>query len=371
MSKRDYYEVLDVSREAGTAEIKKAYRAMALKYHPDRNPNDPEAEQQFKEAAEAYEVLSNDEKRARYDRFGHEGLAGNGFQDFSSSQDIFDAFSDIFGDFFGFSGGGRSRRGPRPQAGADLRYNLNISFVEAVKGTEADLQIPKEKECESCSATGVEPGHHPETCKHCNGQGQIFQSQGFFRISSPCPICRGTGQMITHPCKKCKGKGIVQETKSVKVNIPAGVDNNSRLRLQGEGEPGRNGGPPGDLYVVIRVEAHQQFQRQGQDLITTAEISFTQAALGDKIHIPTLDEQIPMDIPRGTQSGRSFKLKGLGIPHIGSSKKGNLIVNIKVKTPTKLSKRQEELLHEFWELESEKSQKKSKRGFFRKAMGDS
>ena len=371
MTKRDYYEVLGVSRDAGATDIKKAYRAMALKYHPDRNPDDAEAEQKFKEAAEAYEVLGSDDKRARYDRFGHEGVAGNGFQDFSSSQDIFDAFSDIFGDFFGFSGGGRSRRGPRPQAGADLRYNLTISFVDAVKGTEVDLQIPKEIECDTCSGSGVEPGHQPETCKHCNGQGQVFQSQGFFRISSPCPICRGTGQMITHPCKKCKGNGIVQETKSVKVNIPAGVDNGSRLRLQNEGEPGRHGGPNGDLYVVLRVEEHKQFQRQGQDLITTAEISITQAALGDKIQVPTLDEPVPMEIPKGTQSGRSFKLKGLGIPHIGSTRKGNLIVNVKVQTPTKLSKRQEELLREFAELESEKHSKKGKRGFFKKAKAES
>ncbi len=370
MNKRDYYEVLGVSRTADGPEIKKAYRAMALKYHPDRNPNDAEAEQKFKEAAEAYEVLSDDQKRSTYDRFGHEGLAGGGFQDFSSSQDIFDAFSDIFGDFFGFGGGGRSRRGPRPQAGADLRYNLTIAFEEAVKGTEADLQIPKEIECEVCAGSGVEPGHQPETCKHCNGQGQIFQSQGFFRISSPCPICRGTGQMIAHPCKKCRGNGVVQETKTVKVNIPAGVDNGSRLRLQGEGEPGRNGGPPGDLYVVLSVKEHPKFTRQGQDLITTAEISFSQAALGDKIEIPTLEESIPMEIPRGTQSGKSFRLKGLGIPFIGSSRKGALVVNIKVKTPTKLSKRQEELLRELGELESEKTRKKNKRTFFKKNKGE-
>jgi len=369
MSKRDYYEVLGISRSASGEEIKKAYRKLAFEHHPDRNPNDPEAEQKFKEAAEAYEVLSDPDKRSTYDHFGHEGLSGNGHGGFGSAHDIFDAFSDIFGDFFGFSSA-RGRRGPRPQAGADLRYNLTIAFEEAVKGTETELKIPKDIECSECHGTGAEPGTQPETCKHCAGQGQVFQSQGFFRISTPCPICRGTGQVIAHPCKNCKGKGTVRETKSVKVHIPAGVDTGSRLRLQGEGEPGQNGGPPGDLFVVISVEEHASFIRQGQDIIVPVDIGFVQAALGDKIEVPTLDEPVPMEIPKGTQSGQTFKLKGLGVPHIGSTKKGNLIVQVKVKTPTHLSKRQEELLREFSKLEAEKPKRKVK-GFFKKAMGES
>jgi molecular chaperone DnaJ len=369
MSKRDYYEVLGISRSASGEEVKKAYRKLAFQHHPDRNPNDPEAEQKFKEAAEAYEVLSDPDKRSTYDHFGHEGLSGNGHGGFGSAHDIFDAFSDIFGDFFGFSSG-RGRRGPRPQAGADLRYNLTISFEEAVKGTETELKIPKDIECSECNGSGAEPGTQPETCKHCSGQGQVFQSQGFFRISTPCPICRGTGQVVAHPCKNCKGKGTVRETKTVKVHIPAGVDTGSRLRLQGEGEPGQNGGPPGDLFVVISVEEHSTFIRQGQDIIAPVDIGFVQAALGDKIEIPTLDEPVPMEIPKGTQSGQTFKLKGLGVPHIGSTKKGNLIVQVKVKTPTNLSKRQEELLREFSKLEAEKPKRKVK-GFFKKAMGES
>lgn len=370
MSKRDYYEVLGVSREAGEEEIKKAYRKMAFQYHPDRNPNDSEAEQKFKEASEAYEVLGDPQKRATYDRFGHEGMNGAGFQNFGSSEDIFDAFSDIFDNFFGFRGSqGGGRRGRRPQAGADLRYNLTISFEEAVKGTDVDLQIPKEENCEECQGSGVEPGHSPETCKHCGGQGQIFQRQGFFRISTPCPICRGSGQMISHPCKKCKGQGRITETKTVSVHIPPGVDSGNRLRLQGEGEAGAFGGPHGDLYVVINVEPHSLFDRQGQDLIVPVDIGVTQAALGDKIEVPTLDEPVNLDIPKGTQSGQTFRLKGLGVPYLNSNKKGNLIVQIKVKTPTHLTKKQEDLLREFDRLEAQKPQKKV-RNFFKKAMGD-
>ncbi|MGM0423650.1 MAG: molecular chaperone DnaJ [Thermodesulfobacteriota bacterium] len=368
MSKKDYYQILGIAKTASTDEIKKAYRKLAFEYHPDRNPNDPEAEQKFKEASEAYEILSDPEKRSNYDHFGHAGVNGQNYQDFSSAQDIFDTFSDIFGDVFGF--GGSRGRGPRPRPGADLRYNLTISFEEAVRGTDTELQIPKEEYCDTCQGSGVEPGHQPETCKHCSGRGQVFQTQGFFRIASPCPICRGSGKMITHPCKKCKGRGLIQEKKSLKVHIPAGVDSGSRLRLHGEGEHGLHGGPNGDLYVVINVEDHPVFQRQGQDLIVQVELSMVQAALGDRIEVPTLDEPIPMDIPRGTQSGQSFKLKGLGVPYLGSTNKGNLIVQVKVLTPTKLSKRQEELLQEFSQLEEEKPSRKV-RDFFKRAMGDS
>ncbi len=368
MSKRDYYEILGINTGATEEEIKKAYRALAFKYHPDRNPNDPEAEQKFKEAAEAYEVLSDPQKRSTYDSFGHDGLNGSNFQDFGSAQDIFDAFSDIFGDFFGF-GSTRGRRGPRPQAGADLRYDLTISFQEAVKGTEKELQIPREKECQTCQGSGIEPGHKAETCKHCGGRGQIYQSQGFFRISTPCPICKGTGQVIANPCKNCKGRGLVKETKNVTVKIPAGVDNGNRLRLNEEGEPGRHGGPPGDLYVVIHVEEHSLFQRHGQELIVPVEIGIVQAILGDKIEVPTMDDPVPMEIPKGTQSGQIFKLRGLGIPYIGKNKTGDLIVKINVTIPSHITKRQEELLKEFSQIEESKPKSKV-RNFFKRAMGD-
>jgi len=253
MSKRDYYEILGVSRDAGADEIKSAYRKLAFKYHPDRNPDDASAEDKFKEAAEAYEVLGDEQKRQSYDRFGHEGVNGNGFSGFSSNEDIFGAFSDIFGEVFGFSASGRGGA-TRPRPGADLRYNLTISFRDATKGAEVDIQIPVEQECETCEGSGAAPGTTPETCSHCGGSGHIQQSQGFFRISAPCPSCRGVGKIITDPCETCMGRGTVIKDKDLKVRIPAGVDNNSRLRLRGEGEAGVNGGPPGDLYVVIQVE---------------------------------------------------------------------------------------------------------------------
>ena len=370
MTQKDYYELLGISRSATGEDVKKAYRKLALQYHPDRNPDDPEAEQYFKEVTEAYEVLSDENKRAAYDRFGHAGVSNNGQQDFGGGgEDIFDAFSDIFGDIFGFSSS-RGGGGARAYAGADLKYNLKISFEEAVKGTETELQIPKEELCSECGGNGSEPGHNPETCKHCGGRGQIFQSQGFFRIASTCPVCRGAGKMITHPCKTCKGNGIITRNKNVNVKIPAGVDNGSRLRIQGEGEPGMRGGPPGDLYVVIHVEEHSEFTRQGQNIIVSVEINMVQAALGDRIEVPTLDGPVQMDIPRETQNGQTFKMKGLGVPYINSNKKGNLVVQVKVNTPTNLNKRQEELLREFAEHEVEKPKSKMK-NFFKKAMGES
>ncbi len=363
--KRDYYEVLGVSRDAGQEEIKKAYRKMALKYHPDRNPDDAQAETMFKEAAEAYEVLSNPEKRQRYDHLGHAGVDANGYQGFRTTEDIFDSFADIFGDFFGFG----SRRGPRPRSGADLRYNLTISFREAAKGTEVDLELPKREQCDRCTGQGSEPGHSPQTCSHCGGSGQMHHSQGFFRVAMPCTACQGQGMIITHPCRECRGRGIVQVTRQIKVRVPAGVDNGSRLRLRGEGEPGEHGGPAGDLYVVLFVEEDEIFKRQGQDLVTQVEISFIQAALGGKVEVPTLDEPISMEIPKGTQSGKVFQLSGLGLPYPGGGQKGELLVQVQVKTPTKLTKKQEELLREFEQIEKEKTGPKVKR-FFRKVMGE-
>ncbi|EFL51889.1 chaperone protein DnaJ [Solidesulfovibrio fructosivorans JJ]] len=362
---RDYYEVLGVGRDADDETIKKAYRQMAFKFHPDRNPDDPEAESKFKEAAEAYEVLRNAETRARYDRFGHEGLGGNGFGGFGSTDDVFSAFSDIFGEFFGF-GGGRSSRGPRPQAGNDLRYDLTVTFRDAAKGTEVTLKIPKNVECQACHGSGAEPGTSAETCKQCGGTGQVVQSQGFFRIAVTCPICRGEGKVITSPCRECKGKGYTREVRELKVRVPAGVDDGSRLRLRGEGELGMHGGPPGDLYVILHVEADKVFERDGQNLLLRTEISFVQAALGHKIEVPTLDGNETMDIPRGTQSGEVFSLRGLGLPVPGTSRKGDLLVEVTVVTPKSLTKKQEELLREFEKLDEQKPMKKVK-DFFKKA----
>jgi len=364
--KRDYYEVLGVSRQAGEEEIKKAYRKQAFKYHPDRNSDDPHAESMFKEAAEAYEVLRDPQKRQRYDHFGHAGLNNNGFEGFSSTEDIFSSFSDIFGEFFGF---GSRQSGPRAKSGADLRYNLNISFREAAKGTEVELELPKKETCVRCSGDGSEPGHSAETCAHCQGIGQVRRSQGFFQVAMPCPVCRGQGMIISHPCNECSGRGIVVNNRKIKVRVPAGVDNGSRLRLSGEGESGEHGGPPGDLYVVIYVDEDKTFKRQGQDLITSVEVTFVQAALGAKIQVPTLDEPVSMEIPKGTQSGKVLQLKGLGFPHPGSSHKGDLLVQVHVKTPTRLSKKQEELLHEFERLEGQKTGQKVK-SFFKKVMGE-
>lgn len=364
MSKRDYYEILGVSREASQDEVKSAYRKLAFKYHPDRNQDDPDAESRFKEAAEAYEILGNAEKRQTYDRFGHEGVSGNGYSGFSSNEDIFGAFSDIFGEVFGFSAGGRASN--RPRAGADLRYNLEISFREAAKGAEVDIQIPVEVSCETCDGSGAAPGTSPETCQHCGGRGTIQQAQGFFRISVTCPQCNGAGQTISEPCSDCMGRGSIIKDKDLKVRIPAGVDNNSRLRLRGEGEAGFNGGPPGDLYVVIRVRPDDTFERQGQNLILDREITMIEAALGHRIEVPTLDEPVNLDIPSGTQSGEVFRLRGLGLPHLGSAHNGDLLVEVRVKTPTRLNSRQEELLREFAEIEKSKLSNKAK-GFFKKA----
>lgn len=365
MSKRDYYEILGVSREASQDEIKTAYRKLAFKFHPDRNQDDPDAESKFKEAAEAYEVLGTAEKRQTYDRFGHEGMGANGFSGFSNNEDIFGAFSDIFGEVFGFSSGGRGG-GNRPRPGSDLRYNLDISFREAAKGAEVEIQIPVEQECPTCDGSGAASGTTPQTCPQCGGAGTMQQSQGFFRISVTCPHCRGAGQIITDPCDECMGRGSVITEKDLKVRIPAGVDNNSRLRLRGEGEGGIHGGPPGDLYVVIRVEPDKVFERQGQNLIISRDISFVEATLGHRLEVPTLDDPVELDIPKGTQSGEVFRLRGLGLPHLGSAHKGDLLIEIKVKTPTNLNGRQEELLKEFAEIEAGKLSTKAK-GFFKKA----
>lgn len=344
MTERDYYEVLSVSRDAGTEEIKHAYRKLAMRYHPDKNPGDAEAEVKFREAAEAYEVLRDPEKRARYDRFGHAGVQGNGGAGFGNAEDIFAHFSDIFGDLFGFGG---SMRGSRAEAGADLRYNLTISFAQAAHGDEISLTLPRHVECPDCKGSGAAPGSKPEPCRQCHGTGQVRRNQGFFQLAMPCPACRGTGRIIARPCARCKGEGRVEDSREIMVRIPAGVDTGTRLRVRGEGEAGVHGGPPGDLYVVLTVEDDARWERHGQDLVFTQELSFTQAALGCRVEVPGIDAPLGMDIPKGVQSGALLRLAGQGMPYPGRKQRGDLLVAVKVVTPTRLNARQEELLREF------------------------
>ncbi|MCX7982640.1 MAG: molecular chaperone DnaJ [Syntrophales bacterium] len=348
MAKRCYYEILGVSRTATEEEIKKNYRKLALKYHPDRNPGDKEAEEKFKEAAEAYEVLSDPEKRAIYDRYGHDGLASTGFQGFRGFDDIFASFSDIFSDIFGFSNGTRSRTAAR--AGVDLRYDLRISFMEAALGVTKEIEIEKYARCSACKGYGTAPGTSPEMCPRCRGRGQISQTSGFFSISTTCPHCHGYGQIITTPCPTCRGLGKRKVSKTLQVKIPAGVDTGSRLRLRGEGEEGEHGGPNGDLYVFIHVDEHEFFKRHDCDIYCKVPISFVQAALGATIEVPTLTGTEKLKIPRGTQSGKIFRLKGKGIPNLRGLGRGDQIIETVITVPTNLTRRQEELLKEFARL---------------------
>lgn len=367
MMEFDYYEVLGVSRGAGEDEIKRAYRKMAMKYHPDHNPGDAAAEQKFKEAAEAYDVLRDPEKRARYDRFGRAGVQG-GAGGFGSAEDIFAHFSDIFGDLFGFTA---TTRGPRAMAGADLRYNLTITFAQAAKGDEITLSLPKHVSCPDCKGSGAAPDSKAETCRQCNGTGQVRRSQGFFQIAMPCPVCQGSGQIITKPCPKCKGEGIVADTRELVVRVPAGVDTGTRLRVRNEGEPGVHGGPAGDLYVVLTVEQDKRWQRQGQNLIYSQEISFVQAALGHRVEVPGLEGPLPLEIPKGIQSGTLLRLAGEGLPYPGRKEHGDMLVEIKVLTPTRLSEKQEELLRLFEEASGQTPLEKVKKAAKKigKAMG--
>lgn len=345
MAKRCYYEILGVSRTATEEEIKKSYRRLALKYHPDRNPGDKEAEEKFKEAAEAYEVLSDPEKRAIYDRYGHDGLASTGFQGFRGFDDIFASFSDIFSDIFGFSNGAKGHVGAR--AGVDLRYDLRISFMDAALGTTKEIEIERYERCLTCAGYGTAPGTSPEVCPRCRGRGQISQTSGFFSISTTCPHCHGYGQIITSPCPSCRGLGKRKVYKTLQVKIPAGVDTGSRLRLRGEGEEGERGGPRGDLYVFIHVDEHEFFKRHDCDIYCKVPISFVQAALGATIEVPTLTGTEKLKIPRGTQSGKIFRLKGKGIPNVRGFGRGDQIIETVVTVPTHLTRRQEELLKEF------------------------
>jgi len=347
MYKRDYYEVLGVPRDAGGEDIKRAYRKLAMKYHPDRNPGDREAEERFKESSEAYEVLRDEEKRQIYDRFGHDGLAGTGFRGFAGFEDIFSAFGDIFEGFFGF--GTRSGRGTRARQGQSLRYDLELTLEEAFYGKEQEVTFKKWASCEACGGSGITPGSEPQFCATCQGRGQVVRSQGFFQISTTCPTCRGEGRIITDPCDECGGGGRIKIDRTITVKIPAGVDTGSQLRLQGEGEPGEYGGPPGDLFVVIYVKEHAFFKREGDHLLCDVPISFVQAALGGTISIPVLGKEGShnLDIPSGTQPGEILSLSGFGMPSLQRKRRGDLFVKLTVKIPKKLTANQKELLEAF------------------------
>ena len=356
VTKIDYYEVLSVSRTASDQELKTAYRKLAMQYHPDRNPNNPEAEEKFKTCSEAYQVLSDPDKRAAYDRFGHAAFSGGngGGNPFTGGgfngnvQDLGDIFGDLFGEMFNMGGGG-NRRSSRVQRGRDLQYNLTLEFGEAVFGAEKEITIRRNETCTDCKGTGAAKGKGPVTCTQCGGRGQQRFQQGFFSVARTCSVCGGTGTLIVDPCSTCKGQTVVAQQHTILVKVPAGVEQDTRIRYQGEGEGGRFAGPPGDLYVVLSVKEHEFFERDGDDLHCVMPISFPQAALGTELEIQTLDGTATIRIPEGTQSGKEFKLRGKGVPHLNSNGKGDLIVEIQVQTPSKLTKQQKELLKQLSE----------------------
>ncbi len=369
--KRDYYEVLGVDRNASKDEVKKAYRKLALKYHPDKNPDNKEAEAKFKEASEAADVLLNDEKKSRYDQFGHAGMNGQGFGGggfgggFSDFSDLGDIFGDIFGDILG---GGRrrgGRRGHQGQPGNDLQYELHLNFKDAAFGITKDIKIDRAVKCDTCHGTGGKEGSRPTDCDYCKGFGEIRRQQGFFTVASPCPKCHGSGQMISDPCNKCHGDGRMKKTVNLEVKIPAGIDHGQRLKLSGEGEAGKNGGPSGDLYVLVMINDHEVFERDGFDVYCTVPVSFSQAALGAEIEVPTLDGKVAVTIPAGVQSGKKMRLKGKGITKLGGYGKGDQIIHIHVETPTKLNSEQKKIFEQLAKFDDTKSNPMSK-GFFDK-----
>ena len=351
MAKRDFYEILGVAKGASEEDIKKSYRKLAMKYHPDRNPDNKEAEEKFKEVKEAYEMLSNPEKREAYDRYGHAGVDPNGMGGGGFGAGGFgDAFGDIFGDIFG--GGARGGRGGGPQVyrGADLRYNLEITLEQAAAGFDTTIRGPSWDKCDTCHGSGAKPGTQPVTCSTCAGHGQVRMQQGFFSIQQTCPKCHGSGKIIPEPCAACGGAGRIKRNKTLEVKIPAGIDNGMRIRSSGNGEPGTNGGPPGDLYVEIHIKPHEVFQREGDDLHCEMPISFVKAALGGEIEVPTLGGKVSFTIPEGTQTGKTFRLKGKGIKGVRSGYSGDLFCHVVVETPVKLTDKQKDLLKEFERL---------------------
>ena len=368
MAKRDYYEILGVPRDASPETLKKAYRALAMRDHPDRNPDDTAAEERFKEASEAYAVLSEPEKRRAYDRFGHAGVgsagAPGGFQDFGDLGNFTDLFDDLFGDLFGGRRAGARRRG-RGQRGADLRYNLEIDLPDVLAGVEPTIKIPKMRPCETCGGSGARAGTQPETCGRCRGAGQVVLQQGFFRVSRPCEECAGAGEIVRERCADCRGQGRVEGQQTINVRIPPGVDDGTRLRLAGEGEAGIAGGPNGDLYVVISVRRHQLFEREGPDLHCQVPITMVQAALGTEIDAPTLEGKVKLKIPEGTQSGKVMRLRGKGLPTLRSAARGDQLLHIFVETPTRLTSSQRELLEQFAE-ESDVKVNPAHKGFLDK-----
>lgn len=366
MSKRDFYEVLGVDRNASDRDIKKAFRRMAMKYHPDRNPDDQEAEDKFKEVNEAYEVLSDAQKKAAYDQYGHAGVdpnaGGGGFNGGGFEGGFGDIFGDVFGDMFGGGGGRRSS----VQRGADLRYNMDLSLEEAVRGVEKTIKVPTLVNCETCNGSGAKPGTQPKTCGTCGGVGQVRMQQGFFSVQQTCPTCRGEGRVISDPCNSCHGQGRVEKTKTLSVKIPPGVDTGDRIRLGGEGEAGSHGGPAGDLYVQVNVRAHPIFERDGKHLYCEVPISFVDAALGGELEVPTLDGRVKLKVPAETQTGKLFRLRGKGVKPVRGGSVGDLLVRAVVETPVNLSSRQKELLREFQEEMEQGDSKHSpkKHGFF-------
>lgn len=351
MAKRDYYEVLGVSKGASADDVKRAYRRMAMKYHPDKNPDNKEAETKFKECAEAYEVLSNAEKRQRYDQFGHDGLRGAGMHDWShmNVNDISDMFGDIFGDFFG---GRRSRRSARPNApakGYDLEMIVEMTLEEVANGTNKSIEFTRQDTCDECGGSGCAGGKQPRQCSVCGGAGQVQKAGlgGFFQMVSTCPQCRGAGKVITDPCRQCSGGGQVPRKRFVNIKVPPGVHEGQGIRVTGEGEPGRNGGPRGDLYCYVRIKAHPFLMRDGNNLVATVPVSFTQAALGATIDVPSLDGTKQLKIPAGTQHGNTFGIKGQGLPDLRTGRRGNELIRVSVEIPVKMTKKQKELLREF------------------------
>ncbi|MCB0413070.1 MAG: molecular chaperone DnaJ [Bdellovibrionales bacterium] len=364
---KDYYDVLGVQKGADAGSIKKAYRQLAMKYHPDKNPGNKEAEDKFKEAAEAYEVLSNPDKRARYDRFGHSmggfqgGPGGAGFQDVG---DIFEAFGDIFGDFFGGAGRSRGRGRNQPRKGSDLRYFLDVELEDVLKGATKEIEFDCDDSCNTCNGSGAEKGSSPTICSACGGSGQVVRQQGFFQMASTCPTCRGEGQIIKDPCKTCHGSGRTKAHRKLSVTVPAGVDNGNQLRLSGKGEGGYRGGPSGDLFVEIRIKPDRRFLRKGQNLVSPLKVSYLQALLGAEINVETLEGLKELKVPQGVKEGTVVRMEGMGLPSVRSSRRGDQLFEVEVVYPKKLAKKEEELLREIAQLKSENVSDSSRGLFF-------